>query len=255
MTTPLKANVAPDTDAPPTAVVVRHLLFEDLGLIGPVLHRHGFEITYLDAGVDHDLGAVETADLAVVLGGPIGANDGDRYPCIDQEIAVLRRRLARGLPTLGVCLGAQLIARALGAGVAPSGHFEIGYGALTLTREGQDSVLAPLQNLPVLHWHNDRFEIPAGATRLAATTRCDNQAFTVGRHVLALQFHLETPPQDIERWLIGHAEALATAGTDLERIREDAVIHGPALATAAEEVIDRWLTGARPSPPTPRENR
>jgi len=224
------------TSAQKTCVAIRHLAFEDLGLIEPVLREHGYAIRYLDAGVDALDDA--TADLMVVLGGPIGANDGHRYPVIDQEITLLRQRLAAGLPTLGICLGAQLIARALDATVAPSGVTEIGYGPLTLTRE---SVLSPLAGVPVLHWHNDRFAIPAGATHLASTPLCDNQAFTYGVNVLALQFHLETPPGDIERWLIGHAEALAAAGIEPAELRRAAADHGPALASAATTVIRGWL--------------
>ncbi|MFD4638315.1 glutamine amidotransferase [Lentzea sp. NPDC058436] len=218
-----------------TCVAIRHLAFEDLGLIEPLLREQGYAIRYLDAGVDE---LDDAADLLIVLGGPIGANDGHRYPVVDQEIALLRRRIAAGLPTLGICLGAQLIARALGATVAPSGTTEIGYGPLTLTRE---SVLTPLAEVSVLHWHNDRFAIPAGATHLASTAACDNQAFTYGDNVLALQFHLETPPSDVERWLIGHAEALSAAGIDPADIRRDAAELGPALVAAATEVIRGWL--------------
>ncbi|MFD9700150.1 glutamine amidotransferase [Lentzea sp. NPDC059081] len=221
-----------------TAVAVRHLAFEDLGLIDPVLRDHGYAVRYLDAGVDEiDPGVFLSAGLLVVLGGPIGANDGDRYPVVDQEIAALRPRLAAGLPTLGICLGAQLIARALGATVAPSGVTEIGYGPLTLTA---DSVLAPLAGVPVLHWHNDRFAIPAGAVHLASTPSCDNQAFSHGS-ALALQFHLETPATDVERWLIGHAEALSAAGIDPADLRRAAAEHGPALTAAAGEVLRGWL--------------
>lgn len=223
-----------------TAIAVRFLAFEDLGTLEPILREHGYSIRYLDAGVD-DLDAIDGADLAVVLGGPIGANDGGRYPVIDQIIPVLVRRIAQGRATLGVCLGAQLIARALGASVAPGAGTEIGFGPVVLTAGGTRSVLRHLDSRPVLHWHNDRFEIPADATRLAATAICDNQAFLYGSNVLALQFHLEVPARSLERWLIGHADALAAAGIDPRSLRADAAVHAPAMEEGARLVFAEWL--------------
>ena len=227
-----------------TALALRFLAFEDLGTLEPLLRAEGYEVHYLDVGVD-ELGghAVRAADLVVVLGGPIGANDGDTYPVVDDVLALLRLRLADGQPTLGICLGAQLIARALGASVAPGGATEIGFGPLELTADGQASVLRYLADVPVLHWHNDRFTIPIGARRLAATPICDNQAFSVGTNVLALQFHLEVPEASFERWLIGHADALMAAAIDPRALRQQSAQHAPAMENAAALVITEWLAG------------
>jgi GMP synthase (glutamine-hydrolysing) len=149
--------------------------------------------------------------------------------------------LASGRPTLGICLGAQLIAQTLGAEVAPTGLKEIGYAPLTLTAEGETSVLAPLAGISVLHWHGDAFAIPDGAARLAETPGFPNQAFSVSPGVLALQFHAEVDHTQIERWLIGHAHELAVAGVDPVRIRQDAATIGPALAGAATALFTAWL--------------
>lgn len=225
-----------------TALALRHVLFEDLGTFGPVLTERGYRIRYLDAGVDPVGDVTEhEPDLLIVLGGPVGVGDADDYPFLRDEIAAIRTRIDHGLPVLGICLGAQLVASALGAPVVPSGRAEIGYGPLTLTPAGADNVLTPLGETPVLHWHGDQFAIPGGASRLAETPGFPNQAFSYGSHVLALQFHLEADHTTIERWLIGHAHELSAHGISPAAVREDARRHGPELAHRARAVLEAWL--------------
>ena len=132
-------------------------------------------------------------------------------------------------------------ARALGADVASMGLKEIGFAPLTLTAQGRASPLAALAQAPVLHWHGDRFEIPEGATLLAGTALCMNQAFSVGEHVLALQFHIEALPQQIEHWLVGHACELAQAGIDPIALRRQAQAAALSLPAAARAVFGAWL--------------
>ena len=167
-----------------TALALRHIHFEDLGTLEPLLRERGFDVRYLDPATD-DLAGEEAAasDLLIALGGPIGAFDERAYPFLADELRLLERRLASGRPLLGICLGAQLIARLLGAAVAPMGFKEIGFGALTLTDAGRRSVLAPLAGVPVLHWHGDRFELPEGSELLASTESCVQQAYAVGNRV------------------------------------------------------------------------
>ncbi|PWD49672.1 glutamine amidotransferase [Serinibacter arcticus] len=234
---------------PRTALALRHVPFEDLGLLDPLLRERGYEVAYLDVGVDALAEAtVLAADLVVVLGGPIGVYESEAYPFLDGERATIAARLAAGGPILGVCLGAQLVAAALGAPVTATGRKEIGFGELTLTPEGRASVLAPLEGVPVLHWHGDEFAVPDGGASLARTPGFPNQAFAIGAGVLALQFHLEADHTVLERWLIGHAHEIATAGVDPGRLRADAVALGPALAVAAREVLGSWLDALPDAP-------
>jgi len=226
----------------PSAAVIRHVVFEDLGVWGPWFEANGWSVRYIDAPVA-DLAAVDplATDLLVVLGGPIGAYQQDRYPFLADELKLIERRLAAERPLLAVCLGAQLVATALGASVGRMSRKEIGFAPITLTEEGRQSALAPLAEGPVLHWHGDQFELPGGARLLASSELCPHQAFAWGEHVLALQFHAETDCATLESWLVGHSAELAQAGFDVAAIRADARRYGADLAKAGQDMLALWL--------------
>ncbi|MCJ8278860.1 MAG: gamma-glutamyl-gamma-aminobutyrate hydrolase family protein [Rivularia sp. ALOHA_DT_140] len=141
-----------------SATVIRHIAFEDLGSLEIALQRKGYTIKYLEAGIDNLADIAPTEDMLIVLGGPIGAYDEQDYPFIVDELRLLEQRLKADLPTLGICLGAQLMARALGAKVYPGVEKEIGWSGIKLTDEGKKSALIDLDvdNIPVLHWHGDK---------------------------------------------------------------------------------------------------
>ena len=221
---------------------IRHVGFEDLGSFAAPLREAGYTIDYVDAA-EHDLGTFDplSADILVVLGGPIGVYDHDAYPVVTQELELLRMRLAADRPTLGICLGAQLMAAALGARVYPGPHKEIGWAPVDLTEAGERSPLVALQTVPVLHWHGDTFDLPQGCDLLASTDICRQQAFSRGANILGLQFHAEPLAKRLEHWLLGHACELGAVGIDPAKLRADAGRYAKALEGAASITMGRWL--------------
>ena len=225
-----------------TCLAVRHVAFEDLGLLAPLLQARGYDIRYHDAGIDRiGAPAFVAPDLLIVLGGPIGVYDSEAYPFVADEIAAVAARIESRKPILGICLGAQMMAAALGATVAPGPAKEIGWAPLTLTAAGRRSVLKPLDAMPVLHWHGDNCSLPAGCEALASTRHCPVQAFARTPSQLALQFHLETVPARFESWLIGHTVELGKAGIDPRDIREQVRTLGPAARVLGGTVLAAWL--------------
>ncbi len=225
-------------------IAIRHVAFEDLGIIADVFQEQGISHEYWECGqCSCEEEAWLGADLAVVLGGPIGVTDTDRYPFIRTELALVEKRLRARRPLLGICLGAQYMAAAMGARVYPGPAREIGWGTVTLTR--QDSVLAPLASAPVLHWHGDTFDLPEGATLLASSSLTPHQAFSLAPGQLALQFHMEADSARMESWLVGHCCELSMAGIDPCTLREDARRLGQAAREAGMAVCRNWLAECR----------
>jgi GMP synthase (glutamine-hydrolysing) len=226
-------------------LAVRHVAFEDLGLLGPLVAARGYGVRYHDAGVQTiDAQTLLAPDLLIVLGGPIGVYERDAYPFIADEIAAIALRLQADKPMLGICLGAQMMAVALGAGVAPGPVKEIGWAPLTLTAQGRASALGPLGATPVLHWHGDNCELPKGCTPLASTQHCPVQAFMRAPSQLALQFHLEIEPARFESWLVGHTVELSKAGIDPRALRSQLQELGPLTRAIGQKVLAAWLDKA-----------
>jgi GMP synthase (glutamine-hydrolysing) len=228
----------------PSTLALRHVAFEDLGLLAPLLAERGHTVRYVDVPIA-DLDTVDalSPDLLVVLGGPIGVYENDRYPFIDREIEWLERRLRASRPTLGICLGSQLMAKALGARVYPSGVKEIGWAPVVLADTAAGSCLKHLADTPVLHWHGDTFDLPAGAVHLASTAACRNQAFALGTHALALQFHAEAAGRALEAWFVGHTcEIHATPSLSVAELRAATQRHSARLVERGSACFHEWLS-------------
>ncbi|MCE2595060.1 glutamine amidotransferase [Motilimonas cestriensis] len=224
-----------------TVNVIRHLAFEDLGNITPVLAQFNAKINYIEAGKDPITTAINDCDLLIILGGPIGVYDEAEYPFINDEINLIQQRLATKKPLLGVCLGAQLMARSMGAKVYSGHKKELGWGRLTLKNSAQNP-LAKLGEQPILHWHGDTFDLPTGATLLASNENYPNQAFAVENFALAMQFHPEVTVNAMEQWFIGHTGEISnTDGVDVAALRLDTQEVGASLQPVAAEIWHDWL--------------
>lgn len=234
--------------ARPKVLVFQHVPYEPLGTLDPLLKEHGFRIRYVNFGRDARLRpSLSGYDALVVLGGPMNADETEAYPNLATEVGLLAEAVGRGMPVLGICLGAQLLAKALGAEVSPNEVHEIGWHEVCLTRAGRgDPVLAPIAECaPLFHWHADRFHLPPGATHLATSALCENQAFRYGDNALGLQFHLEVDRALIERWLTlpVHRRLLDKLAdtVDPEAIRHQTRELAAGLESLSRLVFGRWI--------------
>ena len=228
-----------------SVTVLRHVAFEDLGSLGDIFAARGWPVTYLEAPVV-DWAAFDplAPGLLVILGGPIGVNDETDYPFLTPEIAAIKRRLSADLPTLGICLGAQLIARALGAAVYPGREKEIGWKPLLISAAGYASPVRHLsaEQCFMFHWHGDTFNLPEGAVLLAGTEACLHQAFSWGAATLAFQCHPEVRIADLEKWYVGHTvEIAASHGVSVPRLRAEAHRYGADLERQGRLCFTEWL--------------
>jgi GMP synthase-like glutamine amidotransferase len=184
-------------------VAIQHVPFEGPGLIAEVAGRRGIELRLCHPYRDEPLPPENELGGLVVMGGPMGVSDIVEHPHLARETELIAAMVHSGRPVLGVCLGAQLIAHALGARVYRGERAEIGLGTVSLTQMGlEDPVLGNLgvEILPVMHWHQDTFDLPAQALWLARSELYAHQAFRVGKRAYGLQFHLEVDRDLARAW-------------------------------------------------------
>ncbi|SFR68882.1 GMP synthase (glutamine-hydrolysing) [Agromyces sp. CF514] len=227
-----------------TALVLRHDSAIGLGNLGPTLEAHGYDVITVDAPVT-DVAELDplAADLVVVLGGDEGAYETDRYPYLSDELGLLRRRIEAEAPIFGVCLGAQLLASALGARVYRGERKEVGWLEVDPTEAGADSPVRHFAGVPTVQWHGDTFDLPVGVERLAGSAQYENQAFRRGDWLLAVQFHPEVTTEIHEDWLAAWGDELPEYGLSRERLREQRESFGVPAEAASAALLGEYLDG------------
>lgn len=226
-------------------LVFQHDPFEDLGFFAEVLDKEG--VRYRTVRLFHgEMPAEDWQHVAafIILGGPMAVDDEERFPFLRWEKRIIRAALDESVPTLGICLGAQLIAAALGTPVYDGAVSEIGWNPISITAHGQvDSLLGYLpENATVFQWHSRGFDLPPGAVCLASSAHYKIQAFRLGKLTYGLQFHLEVTPNMIERWIGVRSKDLArTPYVSAEKIKADTRIYSHTVKYYGERFLAEFL--------------
>jgi GMP synthase (glutamine-hydrolysing) len=230
-------------------LVFQHVPHEILGTLNPLLKRAGFRIRYVNFGRHPDVQpSLNGYHGLVVLGGPMSVHDTSPFPHLTTEMNLIEEAMRRNLPVLGICLGAQLIAKTLGATVYPNREKEIGWYDVTPTNNAkEDPLLAQFGGTEkIFQWHGDTFDIPKSAAHLALSALCTNQAFRYGASVYGFQFHLEVDEPMIHRWLrvAENREEIATlqGKIDPERIRVETVEYIQRLYQLSDGVFGQFIS-------------
>ncbi len=189
----------------PKLLVFQHVAHEILGTLDPLIRESGCRIRYVNFGrSNYDIPELRNYDGLIVLGGQMNVDQVDEYPYLIPELEAIKKAITLDIPILGICLGSQLLAKALGAEITKNECKEIGWYDVMATDEGRaDPLFSKFNKVEKLfQWHGDTFEIPKGAVHLATSEKCGNQAFRYGNKIYGLQFHLEVDEAMIQRWLV-----------------------------------------------------
>ncbi|HEY7716335.1 MAG TPA: type 1 glutamine amidotransferase [Candidatus Binatia bacterium] len=229
-------------------LVLQHVAHELLGTLNPMLKRAGFRIRYVNFARHPDAQpTIEGYAGLIVLGGPMSVNDAHRLAHLTTELKLIEEALRREIPVLGICLGAQLIAKTLGADVYPNREKEIGWYDISPTDDAvNDPLLAELQPTEkIFQWHGETFDIPKTTRHLACSPLCANQAFRYANKVYGFQFHMEVDEPMIQRWLKvaeNQQEISSLGGADyLERIHRETSEHMARLTELSTRVFGEFI--------------
>lgn len=224
------------------AIVFQHDDDITLGNLEPVLLEHGYDIHIVDV-VANDVTALDPTDgdLVVVLGGEKAAYETEKYPHLVDEMRFIKSRVEAKLPIFGVCLGAQLMAGALGGRNYKGDKPDLGYQDIQLTEAGLASPMRHVAGVGMLVWHSDHFTLPENATLLGTSTAYPNEAFAIGNFALAVQFHPEVTDEMHEVWTQGSRELFASNNVDADEWRALGRIHNPPMEVASRAMFGEWL--------------
>jgi GMP synthase (glutamine-hydrolysing) len=229
-------------------LVFQHVAHEILGTLDPLLKRAGFRIRYINFSRHPDAQpSLEGYDGLVILGGPMSVNDSARLPHLCTEMHLIEQALKKNLPVLGICLGAQLIAKTLGAEVYPNREKEIGWYDVAPTEEAKnDSLLGTWSpSEKIFQWHGETFDIPRTSRHLAFSSLCSNQAFRYGTKVYGFQFHLEVEERMIQRWLSVEENQIEIAALgekiNPEWIHAETALHVRRLQELSDQVFGEFI--------------
>jgi GMP synthase-like glutamine amidotransferase len=223
--------------------VLQHVSFEGIGSIASWLEGRQAKISYTRFFESSNLPPLDSIDMIVIMGGPMSVNDEDKLPWLAQEKRFIHSAVVRGIPILGICLGAQLIASAMGARIYRNPVKEIGWFPVRAVPTADGSFRLPQECL-VFHWHGETFDLPAGAVQLAKSEGCENQAFQLDRNVIGLQFHLETTLESASA-LVKNCRDDITSGPYIQNEKELLTIPHSAyqeINTIMDKVLS-FLTG------------
>jgi GMP synthase (glutamine-hydrolysing) len=228
-----------------TVWAIQHIGYEDLGSFEPVLKKRGFEISYLRSRtVDYKGLFAYDPDLVIDLGGPMGVYEDDKHPWINDELAFICDRVECEKPLMGICFGAQLIARALGAKVYKGEQGkEIGWSKISVNDEGMKTPFRHFDGSKtmMMHWHGDTFDLPDGAVLLASSDKYHKQAYIYGDHIFAMQCHPEITENKLRLWYAADKGELAEVGTTVEEMKSDAHRYAETLTCQTEKFLNEWL--------------
>jgi GMP synthase-like glutamine amidotransferase len=174
--------------------ILQHVSFEGIGSIDKWLNQRNANVSYSRFYESNDLPALSEIDIVIIMGGPMSVHDESEFPWLVEEKRFLREAISAGIPILGICLGAQLLASALGAKIYKNSQKEIGW--FDITKVPNPGFQFP-DTIKVFHWHGETFTLPPGAVHLARSAACEQQAFQYGENIIGLQFHLETTQETI----------------------------------------------------------
>ncbi|QEP44024.1 amidotransferase [Ectothiorhodospiraceae bacterium BW-2] len=224
---------------PKQALILQHVPFEGAGSIEPWLNRHHYQSQICHLYRGDPLPKVESLSLLIIMGGPMSVNDEEFYPWLVAEKSAIATAISLQIPTVGICLGAQLMANALGAAVYPNPEKEIGWFKVT----------APPSRLPLprqfnaFHWHGETFDLPPNSQRLASSALCRHQAFLIGDYALGLQFHIEITPESVQA-LITHCGDELTEAPSAPAIQtaKEMLAAPPSHYVALNQMMDQLLS-------------